>query len=110
MKNKGEVLVPIINKSVQVVFGTGDISAQVGCLSDRSSGAIQFTEIEPRPIGEEFFGDKNKMEIDDAPVTFIFNKVESIDAVIKQLQRLKDLMSAEGEYEWTGSGRIIEKK
>lgn len=101
---------PIINRSVQVVFGTGDISALVGCQSDRSSGVIQFTEIEPRPIGEESKIDKMKMDIDEAPVSLVFNKIESLDAVIKQLQRLRDIMSEEGKYEWTGSGRIIEKK
>lgn len=100
---------PIINKNVQVVFGTGDISAQVGCQSDRSSGVIQFVEIEPRQIGEKFTTDKNKMKIDEAPVTLIFNKVESLDVVIYQLKKLRDLMSGEGKYEWTESGRIIEK-
>lgn len=100
---------PIINKNVQVVFGTGDISAMVGCRSDRSSGIVQFTEMEPRPIGEKFISDQNEMKIDDAPVTFVFNKVESLDAVIYQLQKLRDIMSGEGKYEWTKSGRIIEK-
>lgn len=100
---------PIINKNVQVIFGTGDISAMVGCQSDRSSGIVQFIEMEPRPIGEKFLPDKNEMKIDDAPVTFVFNKVESLDAVIYQLQKLRDIMSGEGKYEWTKSGRIIEK-
>lgn len=99
---------PIINKNVQVIFGTGDISAQVGCLSDRSSGVVQFTEIEPKPIGEEFTTEIKKMEIDEAPVTFIFNKIESLDAVIYQLKRLRDIMGEEGKYESTDSGRIIE--
>ncbi|MGE7915115.1 hypothetical protein [Lysinibacillus xylanilyticus] len=49
------------------------------------------------------------MEIDDAPVTFIFNKIESIDAVIFQLQKLKDIMGGDNKYEWTASGRIVEK-
>lgn len=100
---------PIINKNVQVIFGTGDISAEIGCKRDRSSGVVQFTEIEPRQIGEKFTTSKNKMEIGEAPVTLIFNEIESLDAVIYQLQRLRDLMSGEGKYEWTESGRIVEK-
>lgn len=88
---------PIINKNVQVIFGTGDISAQVGCQSDRSSGAVQFIEIEPRPIGEVFMTDKKMMEIGEAPVTLVFNKIESLDAVIYQLQRLRDVMGGMDE-------------
>ncbi|MFF5993484.1 hypothetical protein AAGS61_01865 [Lysinibacillus sp. KU-BSD001] len=101
---------PIINNNeVQVIFGTGDISVGIGCKSDKSSSIVQFTEIEPRPIGEEFAFDKNKMEIDDAPVTFIFNKIESLDAVIYQLQRLRDLMANKDNYQWTDGERILEK-
>lgn len=100
---------PIVNKNVQVVFGTGDISALVGCHSDRSSGVIQFTEIEPRPIGEEFTTNIKKMKIDEAPVTLIFNKIESLDAVIMQLQRLRDIMGNEDKYIWNDEGRILEK-
>lgn len=100
---------PIINKNVQVVFGTGDIAVWIGCLKDRSSGVVRFVEIEPRPIGKQFVSDKKGVEIDEAPVTFIFNKIESLDAVIFQLQKLRDIMSGEGKYEWTGSGRILDK-
>lgn len=99
----------IINKNVQVIFGTGDVSVRIGCLKDRSSGVVQFVEIEPRSIGEEFTTDKKTMEIGESPVTFIFNKIESLDVVIFQLQRLRDIMGGEGKYEWTESGRIVEK-
>lgn len=100
---------PIINKNAQVIFGTGDIAAEIGCLSDRSFGVVQFIEIEPRRIGERFTTDKKKMEIGGAPVTLVFNKIESLDAVIYQLQKLRDIMSGEGKYEWSKSGRIVEK-
>ncbi|MBD7944755.1 hypothetical protein MKZ20_01115 [Psychrobacillus sp. FSL K6-2684] len=68
---------PIINKNIQVVFGTGDISALIGGLNDRSSGVVQFTEIELRPIGEKFQTDIKKMGINDALVTFNFNSMKS---------------------------------
>lgn len=100
---------PIINQNVQVVFGTGDIAAQIGCNSDRSSGIVQFEEIEARKIGEVFTSDKNSMKVGESPVTLIFNKIESLDAVIYQLGKLRDIMGEEGKYEWTESGRIVEK-
>lgn len=37
------------------------------------------------------------MEIGEAPVTLIFNKIESLDAVIYQLQKLRDIMGEEGK-------------
>ncbi|KOP78675.1 hypothetical protein AMS59_12740 [Lysinibacillus sp. FJAT-14745] len=101
---------PIINKNIQVVFGTGDILARIGCKSDRASGVIQFIENEPMPIGQFVEPNDDIMEIDEAPVTFIFNKIESIDAVIFQLQKLKDIMGVDDKYEWTASGRIVEKE
>ena len=33
------------------------------------------------------------MDVGEAPVTFIFNKIESLDAVIYQLQKLREIMS-----------------
>lgn len=84
---------PIINKNVQVIFGTGDIATRIGCKSDKTSGVVQFVEMEPKPIGEEFISEEKTMDIDEAPVTLIFNKIESLDAVIYQLQKLKGIMS-----------------
>lgn len=83
----------IINKNVQIIFGTGDIAARIGCMSEKTSGVVQFIEIEPKPIGEELISEEKTMDIAEAPVTFIFNKIESIDAVIYQLQKLKGIMS-----------------
>lgn len=84
---------PIINKNVQVIFGTGDIAARIGCKNDKTSGVVQFVEIEPTTIGEELMFEGKTMDIDEAPVTLIFNKIESLDAVIYQLQKLKGIMS-----------------
>ena len=38
------------------------------------------------------------MEIGEAPVTLIFNKIESLDAVIYQLQKLREIMGEETEW------------
>lgn len=83
---------PIINKNVQVIFGTGDISARIGAQNDGSSWAVEFIETEPRQIGKEHMIDKKTMEVGKAPVNLIFNKIESLDAVIYQLQKLRDIM------------------
>lgn len=63
---------PIINKNVQVIFGTGDISAQIGYNDDKSSGVVQFNEIKPRKIGEEFTTAGKSLSLGEAPVTLIF--------------------------------------
>lgn len=99
---------PIINKNIQVIFGTGDIGARISCFSDGTPGIAQFIEIEPKQIGEKINKGKNTMDINEAPVTLIFNKVESLDVVIYQLQRLKEIM-VEDKYEWTESSEIIKK-
>lgn len=91
------------------MFGTGDIGARIGCLKDRSSGVVQFEEIKPRPIGEKFTPERREFTMDEAPVTLIFNKVESLDAVIYQLQKLRDIMGEEGKYDCSESGMIVEK-
>lgn len=98
---------PIINQNVQVVFGTGDISARIAYSKDFSSGVMEFIQAEPRPIGKEYPIGERKMNIGSAPVTLVFDKIESLDAVIHQLQKLKDIM--EGKYEWTEDGRIVGK-
>lgn len=60
-------------------------------------------------VGKEFTIVKKTMEIDQAPVTLIFNKIESLDVVIYQLQRLWDVMSGKISYELDANGRVIEK-
>lgn len=49
------------------------------------------------------------LNLNEAPVTLGFNKVESLDIVIEQLLKLRHIMSGEGNYEWTVSGKIIDK-
>lgn len=90
---------PVLNKNIQVVFGTGDILARIGCKSDRASGVVQFIENVPLPIGKIVEPNNDMMDLDEAPVTFIFNKIESLEAVIYQLQKLKDIMGGEDKYE-----------
>lgn len=100
---------PILNNSsVQILFGRGDIGVRIGCSRERDSGAIQFTKINPVPIGTELEMDK-PLSLNDAPVTLAFNKVESLDVVINQLSKLRSIMSSEDEYVWTNDGKILDK-
>lgn len=100
---------PILqNSSVQILFGRGDISVRVACNKERNSGAIQFTKINPVPIGTELEIDK-PLSLNEAPVTLGFNKVESLDVVINQLLKLRSIMTSEDEYVWTADGKILDK-
>lgn len=100
---------PILhNSSVQLLFGRGDIGVRIGCNKERNSGAIQFNKINPVPIGTELEIDKS-LSLNDAPVTLGFNKIESLDVVINQLLKLRNIMSGEGEYVWTNDGKILDK-
>lgn len=84
------IIMAIINKSTKVIFGSGDIGVSIGYR--KGSGAVQFSDIKPRPIGEEFESKKKIMDVDEGPVTFIFNNVESLDALIYQLGKLQEIM------------------
>lgn len=76
-----------MNKNnLQVVLGTGDIVIKTGCKGYFRPGVMQFVELEPLLIGQRKHIDNNeKMKSDEAPITLIFNKVESLDVMINQL-------------------------
>ncbi|MFJ3389949.1 MULTISPECIES: hypothetical protein [unclassified Lysinibacillus] len=100
---------PILRtSSVQILFGNGDVGVRLVGNKKQKTGAIQFTRIDPVPIGTKIKTDE-MLNLTDAPVTLGFNKVESLDVVINQLLKLRYIMSGEGEYEWTTSGSIIDK-
>lgn len=99
-----------IKDNIQVTFGTGDILVAIGCEEDGSSAVAHFRQSKERPIGEHVESEETLLRINDAPVSFIFNKIESLDAVIYQLQKLRDIMGNGNNYEWLENGKIIEKK
>ncbi|MFF2796048.1 hypothetical protein [Lysinibacillus xylanilyticus] len=81
------------NDNTQLLFGVGDISIQIGYDRFKSPGIVQFVEVNPLPIGTTVeIGNNEKVKMDEAPVTFIFNQVESLDVVINQLQKLHVVM------------------
>ena len=85
---------PIItNDNTQLIFGVGDISVQIGYERFKSPGIVQFVEVDPLPIGTTVeIGTNEKVKMNEAQITFIFNQVESLDVVINQLQKLRVVM------------------
>ncbi|KGR86397.1 hypothetical protein [Lysinibacillus odysseyi] len=83
------------DENIQVVFGTGDIQVKIGGKKGCIPGVVQFVENEQLPIGAHIYTDETIMKINDAPISLIFHKTESLDAVIYQLQKLRTIMDAE---------------
>lgn len=86
-----------IEESRQLEFGHGDIFLAPGLLkTDDESiiGCVVFKNQEARPIGEFVKHDPPKeVELDETPCRMIFEKIESIDVVIKTLQDVKKMMA-----------------
>ena len=79
--------------NLQVVLGTGDIAIKTGCKGYFHPGVMQFVEVEPSIIGQrKLIGNNEKIKSDEAPVTLIFNKIESLDVVINQLLKLREVI------------------
>jgi hypothetical protein len=87
------------NGNKEVVFGTGDVLVSGGVKEfDRSIGVITLSEQEPQPIGTVTLHEVPKQIYTfEKPVSLIFNKPESIDALIRSLERVKRYMK--GEFE-----------
>lgn len=85
---------PIMNeKNLHVVLGTGDIVIKTGSKGYFRPGVMQFVEVEPSLIGQnKHIGNNEKMKSDEAPVTIVFNKIESLDVMINQLLKLREVM------------------
>lgn len=92
--SKGRFILPIItNNNTQLIFGVGDISIQTGYKKFKTPGIVQFIEVDSSPIGTTLtIGTNEKVRMYEAPVTFIFNQVESLDVVINQLLKLREFM------------------
>jgi hypothetical protein len=98
---------PILRtSSVQILFGNGDVGVRLVGNKKLKTGAIQFTRIEAVPIGTEIKTDE-LLNLNDAPVTLGFNKVESLDVVINQLIKLRNIITGENEDERSTGGRIV---
>ncbi|MGG1659519.1 hypothetical protein [Brevibacillus sp. NRS-1366] len=87
---------PIVDEygSRQLHFGSGDISAGGGLLAmDETVGVVTFQQQAPREIGTKGeYGPGHELEARDTPVRMTFDKVESIDVVIRQLVEVRVMM------------------
>lgn len=88
-----------IENSRQIEFGYGDIKVSGGLLDceGETIGALVFRpQEEPKPIGHyEKFEAPRKTELSESPVRMIFNKIESIDVIIRALEDVKEYMRNE---------------
>lgn len=84
-----------IADSIELEFGSGDIEVMPGLLdTDNTVGAVCFMrKQEATPIGTRTeYSPHKKAEVEETPVRMVFNKVESIDVVIRSLQEAKEFM------------------
>lgn len=94
---------PIYNvgdeKNKELVFGTGDIKVSSGWLNDDNSvGVLTLSQQHPEAVGTETKYDPYEVtHLGGVPVRMVFNKVESIDVVIKHLEKVKRFMINKGE-------------
>lgn len=79
-------------KNKEIHFGVGDIKISSGYSEgDKAVGVLALTTQSPRPIGT-YQEIEEVLDIAETPVMMIFNKVESVDAFIRGLERVKKYM------------------
>lgn len=94
---------PIVNigHTRQLEFGTGDIDVAPGWLRGyEDSGVVCFFQREiPNPIGTKAeYEPHQEVDISETPVRMVFHKPESIDVVIRALEKTKKFMlNAKGD-------------
>lgn len=83
-------------KSLVLHFGYGDITVANGRNAEKDyEDEICFVRQEPHAIGEENAALIGKAtDAIDCTVRLIFDKIESLDVVIEELQRLREKMTA----------------
>ncbi|CAM4274286.1 hypothetical protein [Paenibacillus xylanexedens] len=89
---------PIIKHEgqTQIEFGTGDINVSPGLIQlDYPCGVVVFQPKEPGAIGERKKNERVVALPAETPVRMTFDKVESIDVVIRALQEAKRMMQEE---------------
>jgi hypothetical protein len=78
----------------EIVFGTGDIKVSSGWSNDDNSiGVLTLNQQYPEPVGTETLHNPHEMvNYGVVPVRMVFHKVESVDVVIKHLEKVKKFM------------------
>lgn len=82
-------------EKVQLEFGKGDICIAGGYTDkgETKTGFVIFTNQESREIGSEGDIKAGEVYLEEYPVVMTFDKKESIDVVISQLEKAKSYMS-----------------
>lgn len=89
---------PIIKtdeNNIQVQFGTGDILIGSGMMGDYEQGLVSLFPQEPKPIGSYVKHENPFMEMNEIPVSLIFENVDSLDVLIERLQTTRKYMTGE---------------
>jgi hypothetical protein len=94
--NQQNEIVQLTNKAItrQIEFGVGDINVASGLLkSDDVLGVVCFSQKDPGHIGSPGVYEKyQEVDMIETPVRLVFEKVESIEVLIKSLQEAKRYM------------------
>jgi hypothetical protein len=80
----------------EVHFGTGDVKISSGWLKDDMSVGVLILRQHDEPKGIGYLEEHlppEEIEVGQAPVRMIFNKVESIDVLIERLEKVKEHMT-----------------
>ena len=81
-------------EQVKIEFGRGDIRI---ISSGRVDGSVGYLALEnqdpPRPIGKNMDQEGDSFSPDRYPVLMSFTKVESVDVLIGELERVRNIMS-----------------
>ena len=87
---------PIYNvgddKNKEVVFGSGDISVGAG-YTPSGDGMLVLEKQRKKPLGTVIIHEPyREIKAGQAQVRMIFNNIESVDVVIRQLEKVKQYM------------------
>lgn len=83
---------PILDENnLQIVMGSRDITIKTGCIGRSYPGVIQFLKME-QSLMDHSKSANEIIKINEAPVSLVFNNVESLDVVINQLLKLRKTM------------------
>lgn len=87
-------MIGIDKEQTLLKFGYGDICIAGGYTDhgDKRTGFVVFSNQEPREIGIEGDIRAGEADLNDYPVVMTFDKKESIDAVIRELEKAKSFM------------------
>lgn len=89
---------PIIKtdeNNVQVQFGTGDILIGSGIMGDYEQGLVSLVPQEPQPIGSYVKHENPNVNMEDIPVSLIFQNINCLDVLIERLQTTRRYMTGE---------------